>query len=212
MVLKFTDSAVVHSDNRPENFRVRVPRLLPLTSDWTMELTEFRNTVLGKSSDQEIFVYCSVCDDSIARAAPETHRSGGRQERLLSPSVQDSFTYQRFQRHPRLYKGQVRRGRLILDRGEDRDTRPYACDRHVGNDVSFSSFSLGAVSSQGERRKLHSQHPKKKKTEGRRYLESAQSLHDSRQSGDQPPLGNPPNDARGGQPRPSPVGSERNRT
>jgi hypothetical protein len=33
-----------------------------------VELTEFRNTVLGKTSDGEIFVYCSVCDDSIVRA------------------------------------------------------------------------------------------------------------------------------------------------
>jgi hypothetical protein len=34
-----------------------------------VELTEFRNTALGKTSDGEIFVYCSVSDDSIVRAA-----------------------------------------------------------------------------------------------------------------------------------------------
>lgn len=41
MVLKSTDSSAVHPDNNPQNFRVRLPRSLPLTGDWTVELTEF---------------------------------------------------------------------------------------------------------------------------------------------------------------------------
>lgn len=65
IVLKSTDSSAVHPDNNPQNFRVRLPRSLPLTGDWTVELTEFRNTKLAKTTDREIFVYCSVCDDSI---------------------------------------------------------------------------------------------------------------------------------------------------
>lgn len=74
MVLKSTDSSTVHSDNKPQNFRVRLPRPLPLKGDWTVELTEFRNSKLTKTTDQEIFVYCSVCDDSIV---------GGSQKPLL---------------------------------------------------------------------------------------------------------------------------------
>lgn len=74
MVLKSTDSSTVHSDNKPQDFRVRLPRPLPLKGDWTVELTEFRNSKLTKTTDQEIFVYCSVCDDSIV---------GGSQKPLL---------------------------------------------------------------------------------------------------------------------------------
>lgn len=65
MVLKSTDSSAVHPDNNPQIFRVRLPGSLPLTGDWTVELTEFRNTKLAKTTDREFFVYCSVCDDSI---------------------------------------------------------------------------------------------------------------------------------------------------
>lgn len=71
---KFTDSSTVHSDNKPQDFRVRLPRPLPMKGDWTVELTEFRNSKLIKTTDQEIFVYCSVCDDSIV---------GGSQKPLL---------------------------------------------------------------------------------------------------------------------------------
>lgn len=74
MVFKSTDSSTVHSDNKPQDFRVRLPRPLPLKGDWTVELTEFRNSKLTKTTDQEIFVYCSVCDDSIV---------GGSQKPLL---------------------------------------------------------------------------------------------------------------------------------
>lgn len=45
-----------------------------MKGDWTVELTEFRNSKLIKTTDQEIFVYCSVCDDSIV---------GGSQKPLL---------------------------------------------------------------------------------------------------------------------------------
>lgn len=59
MVLKSTDSASTHSDNKPYNFRVRLPRSLPV------ELTEFCNDNIGRLSDKEIFVYCSICEDTI---------------------------------------------------------------------------------------------------------------------------------------------------
>lgn len=65
MVLKSTDSASTHSDNKPYNFRVRLPRSLPLTGEWTVELTEFCNDSIGRLSDKEIFVYCSICEDTI---------------------------------------------------------------------------------------------------------------------------------------------------
>lgn len=74
MVLKSTDSLPVYGDNRPCDFRVRLPRPLPLSGDWTIELTEFRNTNVTPTSDKEIFVYWSVCDDSIV---------GDRQKPLL---------------------------------------------------------------------------------------------------------------------------------
>lgn len=64
MVIKSTDSLSVYSNNRPDDFRVRQPRPLPLTGDWTVELTEFCNTNLKSTPDKEIFVYCSACDDS----------------------------------------------------------------------------------------------------------------------------------------------------
>lgn len=69
MVFKSKDSSAVHPDNNPQNFRVRLPRSLPLTGDWTVELTECRNTKLAKTTDREIFVYCSVCDDSIVEGS-----------------------------------------------------------------------------------------------------------------------------------------------
>lgn len=65
MVLKLTESSAVHPDNNPQNFRVRLPGSLPLTGDWTVELTEFRNTNFAKTTDREFVVFCSVCDDSI---------------------------------------------------------------------------------------------------------------------------------------------------
>lgn len=64
MVLKSTDSLSVYHNNRPDDFRVRLPRPLPLTGDWTVELTEFCNTNIKSTPDKEIFVYCSACDDS----------------------------------------------------------------------------------------------------------------------------------------------------
>jgi hypothetical protein len=65
MVLKSTDSLSTYTDNRPSDFRVRLPRTLPLSGDWTIELTEFINTEVRKTSNKEIFLYCSVCDDTI---------------------------------------------------------------------------------------------------------------------------------------------------
>lgn len=69
MVLKSTDSSAVHPYINPQNFRVRLPRSLPLTGDMTVELTEFRDTKLAKTTDREMFVYCSVCDESIVRGS-----------------------------------------------------------------------------------------------------------------------------------------------
>ena len=74
LVLKSTDSLSVYGGNRPCDFRVRLPRTLPLSGDWTIELTEFRNTTVQQTSDKEIFVYCSPCDDTIV---------GDRQKPLL---------------------------------------------------------------------------------------------------------------------------------
>ena len=74
MVLKSTDSPAVHHNNRPDDFRVRLPRPLPLTGDWTVELTEFCNSNVRSTPDKEIYVYCSVCDDSVV---------GERQKPLL---------------------------------------------------------------------------------------------------------------------------------
>lgn len=64
MVLKSSDSASTHSDNKPWNFRVRLPRSLPLTGEWTVELTEFCNNNI-RGLPKEIFVYCSICEDTI---------------------------------------------------------------------------------------------------------------------------------------------------
>ena len=117
MVLKSTDSAVVHADNGPTDFRVRLPRPLPLTGDWTVELTEFRNTVLGKTSDGEIFVYCSVCDDSIVRAA---------QKPLLRRIVLEDAKNVVF----------LRPYRIPLRTNDFRDVHVYIKDKR-GADVSF---------------------------------------------------------------------------
>lgn len=65
MVLKSTDSASVHPHNQPWDFRVRLPRTLNLLGEWSVELTEFCTTPLKKSGDKEIFIYCSICDDTI---------------------------------------------------------------------------------------------------------------------------------------------------
>jgi hypothetical protein len=65
MVLKSSDSVTTHSSNQPWDFRVRLPRSLPLSGQWTVELTEFCNDNIGKSSNREIFVYCSICDNTI---------------------------------------------------------------------------------------------------------------------------------------------------
>lgn len=64
MVLKSSDSASTHSDNKPWNFRVRLPRSLPLTGEWTVELTEFCNNNI-RGLPKKIFVYCSICEDTI---------------------------------------------------------------------------------------------------------------------------------------------------
>lgn len=64
MVLKSSDSASTHSDNKPWDFRVHLPRSLPLTGEWSVELTEFCNDKIGRAT-KEIFVYCSICDDTI---------------------------------------------------------------------------------------------------------------------------------------------------
>lgn len=74
MVLKSTDSLSVYHNNRPDDFRVRLPRPLPLTGEWTVELTEFCNTNIKSTPDKEMFVYCSACDDSFV---------GERQKPLL---------------------------------------------------------------------------------------------------------------------------------
>lgn len=65
MVLKSSYSASTHSDNKPWNFRVRLPRSLPLTGEWTVELTEFCNNNNIRGLPKEIFVYCSICEDTI---------------------------------------------------------------------------------------------------------------------------------------------------
>lgn len=65
MVLKSSDSASLYSTNKPWDFRVRLPRSLPLTGKWTVEMTEFCNDKLKRSSIKEIFVYCSSCDVTI---------------------------------------------------------------------------------------------------------------------------------------------------
>lgn len=65
MVLKSSDSKFTHTDNNSWNFRVRLPRSLPLTGEWTVEMTEFCNDDIGNLSNKEIFVYCSICDDTI---------------------------------------------------------------------------------------------------------------------------------------------------
>lgn len=65
MVLKSSDSVSTHSSNQPWDFRVRLPRSLPLSGPWTVEMTEFCNDNIGNLSNREIFVYCSICDDTI---------------------------------------------------------------------------------------------------------------------------------------------------
>ena len=65
MVLKSSDSPSVHPNNRPTDFRVRLPRPFPLEGKWTVELTEFHNTNVEQTSDCEIFVFSSICDESI---------------------------------------------------------------------------------------------------------------------------------------------------
>lgn len=66
MVLKSSYSASTHSDNKPWNFRVRLPRSLPLTGEWTVELTEFcNNNNNNRGLPKEIFVYCSICENTI---------------------------------------------------------------------------------------------------------------------------------------------------
>ena len=62
MVLKSSDTLVVHPDNQPWDFRVRLPAPLPLVGYWTVELTEFYT---DNVIDKEIYVYCGVCDDTI---------------------------------------------------------------------------------------------------------------------------------------------------
>ena len=62
MVLKSTDSQSVNPFNKPWDFRVRLPTPLALVGYWTVELTEFHNQ---DSTKKEMFVYCSICDDSI---------------------------------------------------------------------------------------------------------------------------------------------------
>ena len=57
MVLNSTDSACTHFDNKPYNFRVRLPRSLPLGVDGILQLQNWETVVL--------FVYCSICEDTI---------------------------------------------------------------------------------------------------------------------------------------------------
>lgn len=66
MVLKSTDSKAYYPQNQTWNFRVRLPRSLPLKGYWTVELTEISILRVESTKFQnEIYVYCSLCDDSI---------------------------------------------------------------------------------------------------------------------------------------------------
>lgn len=98
LVLKSTDSLSVYGDNRACDFRVRLPRHLPLSGDWTIELTEYRNSDVLATSLEEIFVYCSVCDDSIVgeRQKPltETHCPGKRQKFRFFAPLSGTVTHQ----------------------------------------------------------------------------------------------------------------------
>ena len=60
-----SDSVAVHGDNSSTDFRVRLPRPYPLEGQWTVELSEFYNKYVKDTSDKELFVYSSMCDDSI---------------------------------------------------------------------------------------------------------------------------------------------------
>lgn len=117
MVLKSTDSASTHSDNKPYNFRVRLPRSLPLTGEWTVELTEFCNDSIGRLSDKEIFVYCSICEDTIIGECQgpllrRIYLIDSKNQIFFSP-LPHSFTHQRPYWPTHLYKGQ-KRGRCVI--------------------------------------------------------------------------------------------------
>lgn len=66
MVLRSSDSKSLHTNNKPWDFRIRLPRLLPLTIEWTVELTEISiSKVIEDTFQNEIYIYCSICDESI---------------------------------------------------------------------------------------------------------------------------------------------------
>jgi hypothetical protein len=88
-----------------------------LTGDWTVELTEFRNSNVQPASDKGIFVYCSVCDGSIV---------GERQKPLLRRIVLENESNVIF----------MRPYRVPLRINDLRDVHVYIRDKNDG-DVSF---------------------------------------------------------------------------